>query len=163
MNDVKHFQNGITFVSIPKPTFVGRKKSWKGFGKTSSSFFKSKKHKLMTIQFNSAHNVKATEKLQAPIIALLSEKLNRFNQHITRLDVHFSDENGNKEGLSDKRCLLEAHMEGASPIVAKNHANTYEQAAEGAVEKLKASLSSTHDKAGSHRQSKDTSGFEVTN
>ena len=117
----------------------------------------------MTIQFNSAHNVKANEELKAPIIALLSEKLNRFSQHITRLDVHLSDENGNKEGLNDKRCLLEAHLEGVLPLVAKNDGHTYEQAAEGAIDKLKSSLNSTLGRSANHHQhSKDIPGLEVT-
>ena len=105
----------------------------------------------MTIQFNSAHSVNANEKLKAPIIALLSEKLNRFSNQITRLDVHLSDENGSKEGLNDKRCLLEAHIEGREPLVAKNHANTYELAAEGAADILKASLASAADRSANHR------------
>jgi len=106
----------------------------------------------MTIQFNSAHSVKANQELQAPIIALLTDKLDRFSEHIARLDVHLSDENGNKEGLSDKRCLLEAHIDGSLPLVAKNHASTYEQAAEGAVDKLKASLKSSLGRSGNHHQ-----------
>ena len=104
----------------------------------------------MTIQFNSAHNVRANEELKAPIKALLYEKLNRFSNNITRLDVHLSDENGNKEGGNDKRCLLEAHREGAIPQVAKNYANTYELAAEGAADKLKASLNSAHGRSENH-------------
>ena len=106
----------------------------------------------MTIQFNSAHSVNANEKLKAPIIAILSEKLNRFSGHISRLDVHLSDENGNKEGFTDKRCLLEAHIDGAQPIITKNHANTYELAAEGAVSILKTSLNSAFERAGNHHQ-----------
>ena len=106
----------------------------------------------MIIQFNSAHNVKANEELQAPIIALLTEKLNRFSNHIARLDVHLSDENGDKEGIDDKKCLLEAHLDGREPIVAKNHANSYQQAAEGAVDKLKGSLNSRLGRSGDHHQ-----------
>jgi ribosome-associated translation inhibitor RaiA len=118
----------------------------------------------MTIQFNSAHNVYANEKLKAPIIALLSQKLNRFSTHISRLDVHLSDENGNKEGLSDKKCLLEAHVDGMQPIVAKSHAETYHQAAEGAVDILKVALNSTLGRAGNHhQQAKDSTGPEVFN
>ena len=104
----------------------------------------------MTIQFNSAHNVHANEKLKAPIIALLSEKLNRFNDQITKLEVHLSDENGSKEGLGDKRCLLEAHMGGREPLVAKNHASTYELAAAGAADILKALLASAADHSANH-------------
>jgi hypothetical protein len=105
----------------------------------------------MTIQFNSAHSVNANEKLKAPIIALLAEKLKRFTNQITRLDVHLSDENGGKGGQNDKRCLLEAHMEGREPLVAKNHANTYELAAEGTADILKTSLALTADRSANHR------------
>ena len=117
----------------------------------------------MTIQFNSAHHVKVNEELKVSIAAILSEKLNRFSEHITRLDVHLSDENGNKEGVNDKRCLLEAHMEGAVPLIAKNHANTYEQAADGAADKLKASLNSLHGRSEKHHQHKDLTDSEVSN
>ncbi len=117
----------------------------------------------MTIQFSSAHSVKANEELKLPIIALLSEKLDRFSGHITRLEVHLSEENGDKEAPNDKRCLLEAHIEGAMPLVAKNHANTYEQAAEGAVDKLKASLNSAHGRAARHHiHLKDAAGAADT-
>ena len=117
----------------------------------------------MTIQFNSAHNVKVNEELKVPIIALLTEKLNRFSNNITRLDVHLSDENGSKEGMNDKRCLLEAHIEGGIPLVAKNYANTYELAAEGAADKLKASLNSAHGRSENHHPHlKDVTDSEVT-
>lgn len=117
----------------------------------------------MTIQFNSAHHVNANEELKVPIIALLSEKLNRFSHNIVRLDVHLSDENGDKEGVNDKRCLLEAYLEGAIPIIAKNCANNYEQAAEGAADKLKASLNSSHRRSENyHPRVKGITDSEVT-
>ena len=96
----------------------------------------------MIIQFDAAHNVYAKEEMKAPLIDLLTDKLNRFSQHIARLEVHLADENGNKEGMNDKRCLLEAHIEGMPHLVVKNHANTYEKAVDGAVEKLLGSLKS---------------------
>ena len=106
----------------------------------------------MTIQFESAHSVKANEEFKAPLIATITEKLSRFNHQITKLEVHLSDENGNKEGLNDKRCLLEAHVEGMPATVAKNHAETYEQAVEGAIDKLKASLISTMGRLENHHK-----------
>jgi ribosome-associated translation inhibitor RaiA len=94
----------------------------------------------MTIQFNTDNNIKGGEKLRAPLIALISEELDRYSHQITRVEVHLSDENGPKEGQNDKRCTIEARLEGLKPIAVTNHANTHEQAVEGAVEKLKASL-----------------------
>jgi hypothetical protein len=106
----------------------------------------------MTIQFDTAHNVKANEELKAPLIDILNEKLNAFNDKITRLEVHLSDENGGKEGQNDKRCLLEAHIEGMPHTVVKNYANTYGQAVEGAGDKLKASLNSILGRLGNHHK-----------
>ena len=94
----------------------------------------------MTIQFNTDSNITGGEKLRGPLIALISDELSRFGHQITRVEVHLSDENGPKEGQNDKRCLIEARVEGMKPIAVTNNANTHEQAVEGAVEKLKAAL-----------------------
>lgn len=94
----------------------------------------------MTIQFNTDNNITGSEELRAPLIALISEELGRFSQHITRLEVHLSDQNGLKDGPNDIRCLLEARIEGRRPIAVTNQANTPEQAVEGAIDKLKTSL-----------------------
>jgi ribosome-associated translation inhibitor RaiA len=94
----------------------------------------------MTIQFNTDNNIKGSEKLRAYLTDLISEELSRFSDQITRVEVHLSDENGPKEGLNDKRCIIEARLEGMKPIAVTNHADTHELAVEGAIEKLKTSL-----------------------
>ena len=94
----------------------------------------------MTIQFNTDNNVRVSEELRAPLISLISEELSRFSHQITRVEVHLSDENGDKQGLNDKRCMIEARLSGMNPIAVTNHANTHKQAVEGAVDKLKTSL-----------------------
>ena len=94
----------------------------------------------MTIQFNTDKNIQGREELTTPLIGLISEELNRFSDKITRVEVHLSDEDGNKDGQGDKRCLLEARLEGRQPIAVTNMADTHEQAVEGAINKLKASL-----------------------
>ena len=81
-----------------------------------------------------------SEELRASFTAQISEELSRFSHKITRLEVHLSDENGDKQGLNDKRCLIEARLSGMKPIAVTNHANTHEQAVGGAVDKLKTSL-----------------------
>jgi len=94
----------------------------------------------MQIQFNTDKNVPGNEDLIASSTSLISEELRRYGQQITRVEVHFSDEDGNKDGLNDKRCMLEARLAGMKPIAVTNQANTHEQAFSGAIDKLKASL-----------------------
>ena len=43
-------------------------------------------------------------------------------------------------GINDKKCLLEARIEGRQPIVVIQVVNNYEQAVHGAIDKLKSSL-----------------------
>jgi len=94
----------------------------------------------MQIQFNTDKNVTGNEELIATSSSLITEELKKFSQQITRVEVHLSDEDGNKDGLNDKRCIVEARLAGMKPIAVTNHANTHEQAVNGAIDKLKTSL-----------------------
>lgn len=94
----------------------------------------------MTIQINTDNNLSVHEAFGNKLDDLLSKELIRFSEHITRLEVHLSDENGSKDGINDKKCLLEARLEGRQPIVVTQVANDYEQAVHGAIDKLKSSL-----------------------
>jgi len=96
----------------------------------------------MTIQFNGDNNLTVHEGFRDKLSSSLTEDLSRFSDHITRMEVHFSDENGSKQGQNDKKCLLEARVEGRQPFVATAVANSYELAVDGAVDKLKSSLDS---------------------
>ncbi len=93
----------------------------------------------MTIQINTDKNIEGNEKFTDYFTSLIEEELGRYHS-ITRIEVHLSDENGSKEGQGDKRCLLEARMEGKQPIAVTNLAETNEQAVDGAIDKLKSSL-----------------------
>lgn len=94
----------------------------------------------MIIQINTDKNISGTEEFRAPIIALISDELNRFSNQITRVEVHLSDENANKGGINDKKCVLEARLEGLKPVAVTNKADTVELAIDGAIDKLKNSL-----------------------
>jgi ribosomal subunit interface protein len=94
----------------------------------------------MQIQFNTDKNVTVSEGLIASSTSLISEKLKRYSQQITRVEVHFSDEDGRKEGFNDKRCVVEARLAGMKPVAVTSQANSHEQALSGAIEKLKTSL-----------------------
>ena len=94
----------------------------------------------MQIQFNTDKNVILGEEQIMTSTSLISEELSRFSPQITRLEIHLSDEDGNKDGLNDKRCMVEARLAGMKPIAVSDHANTHEQAIFGAIDKLKTSL-----------------------
>lgn len=94
----------------------------------------------MQIQFNSDKNVILDEEQIVYSTSLISEELSRFSDQITRLEIHLSDDDGNKDGFNDKRCMVEARLAGMNPIAVTDHANSPEQAILGAIDKLKTSL-----------------------
>jgi len=96
----------------------------------------------MKIQFNTDHSVEGNARQSEFFSGVISEKLDRFSQDVTRVEVHLSDENGDKKGVADKRCTMEARVEGRAPIAVTNHADTIEKSVNGAIDKMKASLAS---------------------
>ena len=94
----------------------------------------------MKIQYNTGKTINGNERNQDFFTSQIAEELNRYQPHIARIEVHLSAENGNKEGLNDRRCLLKARLEGGQPISVLCRADTDEQAVSGAIDKLKTSL-----------------------
>lgn len=105
----------------------------------------------MTIQFNTGKSIDGTETFAAPFVAQIESELSRFSDHITSVEVHLSDEDGLKDGINTKRCLLEARVEHRRPIAVTDHSNSYDQAISGALNKLAASLDTIMGKMGRHR------------
>lgn len=95
---------------------------------------------MMKIQINTDNNVSGNDNFTIPFTEMISKQLDRFGHQITRIEVHFSDEDGNKKGQSDKRCMMEARLEGMNPIAVTNLAATSENALSGAIDKIKTSL-----------------------
>lgn len=100
----------------------------------------------MTIQFNTDKTISGSEDDTAAFTAQIADELSRFSSHITRIEVHLSDENGKKDGLNDIRCLMEARLEGKQPIAVTNQADTADQAVSGAIDNLKALLETITEK-----------------
>ncbi len=90
----------------------------------------------MLIEINTDKNIESSEGLIVHFTDTINHSLSRFDELITRIEVHLSDENGSKEGGDDKRCLLEARLKGLAPIAVTNHAATVHQAVKGAADKL---------------------------
>ncbi len=98
----------------------------------------------MLIQINTDDNVDQSDTLTKRIEATVGDILGRFADHVTRVEIHLSDENSDKKaGNSDMRCLLEARLAGRQPVAVTDEAATVEQAVDGAVRKMRRSLDST--------------------
>ncbi len=97
----------------------------------------------MQIQVNTGHHIANNETLTAEITQSVSDGLQRFSGRITRVEVHLKDVNGDKGGANDKRCMLEARLEGRQPIAVTHHADTVKQAVHGAVESMERAIETT--------------------
>lgn len=97
----------------------------------------------MIIQLNTDASIDGIEALEAQVDAVVRDALEHLSQHVTRVEVHLSDTNGDaKSGPSDMRCLLEARPAGHQPVVVSHQAATVAEAVDGAAGKLKRSLES---------------------
>lgn len=106
----------------------------------------------MQIQINTDHNIEGREALATHVQGVVENVLGSLAERVTRVEVHLSDQNGNKSGPNDKRCMMEARVEGRQPTAVTHTAETVDQAVDGAVEKLKRSLASTLDRLADHHR-----------
>jgi ribosome-associated translation inhibitor RaiA len=104
----------------------------------------------MQIQINTGHIAGVREDIIRQTEAVVESTLGHLAEHISRVEVHLSDENGKKGGGHDHRCMMEAHLMGHQPIAVTNEADTIGQAIGGAADKLKNSLDHTLGRLMSH-------------
>ncbi|MGI8967338.1 MAG: hypothetical protein ACR2H1_14820, partial [Limisphaerales bacterium] len=79
----------------------------------------------MKIQINTDNNIEGSDELTQQTQAVVESALERFAQQITRVEVHLSDENSHKGGI-DKRCVMEARLEGMQPVAVTDQAEHME-------------------------------------
>ncbi len=97
----------------------------------------------MQIQIHADHNIEGHQALTDHVIGVVERTLNRVSEHITRVEVHLSDVNGDKSGPNDKRCVMEARLEGRQPVAVTHQAATLDQAVNDAADKLTRLIEST--------------------
>jgi ribosome-associated translation inhibitor RaiA len=97
----------------------------------------------MLIQINTDDNVNNSDARADTLEAAIRNTLERFASQVTRVEVHLSDENGDKKsGSADIRCMLEARLAGLQPVAVTDSAATVAQAVDGAARKMRSSLDS---------------------
>ena len=98
----------------------------------------------MQIQVNTDNHIEGHERLTRFVESTVADALSRFADRLTRIEVHFHDENGrSKNGGDDIRCVLEARPRGLKPLTVSNNAESLDQALGGAVEKIERALERT--------------------
>ena len=105
----------------------------------------------MKVQVNTSNDIHNKEGLEAWASEYLNEQLARFDQDVTTMEVQLSDENhAAKGGAIDKRCMLEARINGRARVAVTNYAPNQDLAIRGAVDKLRAALDHTFGKLDRH-------------
>ena len=107
----------------------------------------------MQIQINTDHNIEGHDALTSHVSGVVQDALDQLSDHITRVEVHLSDQNSDKHGADDKRCMMEARLEGRHPTAVTFDAASVRDAIDGAADKLKSSLEGTVQRLKRNRRS----------
>lgn len=105
----------------------------------------------MQVQFNSDSSVMGTENVAERIEAKVRDKLARFEDRLTRIEIHVHDENAHKHGSDDKACTIEARPRGGRPIGVTEHASKVDDAARKAANTLAQRLERVLGKESRHK------------
>lgn len=100
----------------------------------------------MKIQINTDHNIDGNIRLESYINERIESKLKRFSDDITRIEVHLSDQNGDKFGKDDTHCRLEVRLKGLNPLTVLEKAIDINTSINGAIDKMKSVLETHFDK-----------------
>jgi ribosome-associated translation inhibitor RaiA len=94
----------------------------------------------MLIQFSTDHHIGHHPSLHDHVDALVRKTLHPFRSHITRVDVHLTDENAHANHANDKRCVMEARLDGVQPLVVTATASNVAAVLDAASRKLRRSV-----------------------
>ncbi|AWH84092.1 hypothetical protein HYN59_02740 [Flavobacterium album] len=104
----------------------------------------------MQININTDNHIEGAGRIENYFSEVLHNALKRFEDKITSLEVYLGDENADKTKGADKRCTIEARVNGMNPLAVTNHAESVEFAIKGAADKMKHLLEHTFDKIRTH-------------
>lgn len=100
----------------------------------------------MNIEIRTDKHIQSSERLIDYVRAELSREFQRHSERITHFSVHLSDENGDKGGDDDIRCMIEVRPSGLKPIAVSHKAKNVDLSIHGAIDKLKRNLEHTFEK-----------------
>ena len=116
----------------------------------------------MQININTDHTIDRNRGLDDHVLKEVHNALDRFGDHISRVEVHLSDKVKEKSVDGENRCTMEARVTGYQPIVVHQHSIALHLAISEAAAKLARAIDSAlgrlHDKKMSEPPLKHLSG-----
>lgn len=104
----------------------------------------------MQVQLNTDKSIEGHARLNKYLNEVINDELAHYDELVTRIEVFLSDENGDKSGPDDKKCVLEARLKNKKPIAVTTHADSLEKVMHIAITKLKGSLAREKSKLQDH-------------
>ena len=89
----------------------------------------------MFIQIHADNQIESDVERNARLEEQIRQRLARFEERITDVEVHVSDVNGSKGGHGDLRATLEARINGIPPIAVADEGTSFDRAVMGAAKK----------------------------
>lgn len=99
----------------------------------------------MLIQVN-AGDVQSSDALDAKVNDEVHAALKHVESSITRVEAHLRDDNGQKHGGNDKRCVLEARIAGMKPLTVEEASDDLYKSIHLAAQKLGRAVTHTLEK-----------------
>jgi ribosome-associated translation inhibitor RaiA len=96
----------------------------------------------MQINVNTDNTIDKHQGLDEHVDNVVRSSIGRFGDHVTRVDVHLSNENKEKKADGGQYCMMEARVSGYAPVVVHEHAADLHQAVQNAGGKLARALDS---------------------
>jgi ribosome-associated translation inhibitor RaiA len=124
-------------------------RSQTAFGSTCRNPFREEI--TMQIQIDTGKGIGNKEALARWADTELTEKLSRFRDDITRVEVYLTDNKGDKGGANDLHCSMQARLGLHQLITVNHHGTTQDEAFRGALAKLLGSLESATGRLKKHR------------
>jgi len=98
----------------------------------------------MDIQVNTGHDITSSRALIHEVETVVESALARFEERITRVEVHLSGESGGTpSGHAAKRCVMQAQLASESSVTASHQSTSVGKAIGGAAGKLERAVVGT--------------------
>lgn len=91
---------------------------------------------VLFIQIHADNQIDSDKGRDGRLEEAIRQRLARFEDRITDVEVHVSDVNGSRGGHGDLRCTLEARVNGIPPVAVAENGTSVDRAVIGAAKKV---------------------------